>query len=209
MLADIIRPSSTAILCMEMQRGVVGDLSNLNTLRRIVEGAGMPGHLSELVNAGRIAGVGIAYCNFVRRRDDELNAYNCRILARLRRYEGHLVEGSASAELIPELSVEPGDVVSERSHGMSPFTGTGLDGRLRDKGVKTIIATGVSLNVGVVGMTIEAVGLGYDVVIPSDCVSGFPQDYADAVLANCLGAMATIVESPEIIAGWRQSMESD
>ena len=193
---------------MEMQRGVVGDFSNLNALRRIVEGAGMPRHLSELVNAGRSAGVSIAYCNFVRRRDDSLNAYNCRVLARLQRYEGHLVEGSPSAELIPELSVEPGDVVSERSHGMSPFTGTGLDAVLRDKGIKTIIATGVSLNVGVVGTTIEAIGLGYEVVIPSDCVCGFPQDYADAVMANCLGAMATIVDSSEIISGWRQSAQS-
>lgn len=203
MLSDIVRPASTAILCMEMQRGVVGDLSNLRSLRQAVEASEMPRRLSALMDAGRRVGVPIAYCNMVRYADSERNGTNCPILARLARYEGHLVHGSASAEIIPELSILPGELVSERSHGLSPFAGTGLDDWLRSRGVRTVIATGVSVNVGILGMSIEAVGHGYEVVVPSDCTSGFPQEYVEAVLANSLAAVATIVKSADIIDAWR------
>ena len=45
---------------------------------------------------------------------------------------------------------------------------------LRSCGASTVIATGASLNVGILGMVIEAINRGYDVAIPTD--------YAEAVL---------------------------
>ena len=41
------------------------------------------------------------------------------------------------------------------SDSISPFHGTELDAILRNLGVRTVVATGVSVNVGVLGMTIE------------------------------------------------------
>src|SRR6185369_4963973 len=70
-----------------------------------------------------------------------------------------LFYGSHSARNIPEITPKPEDFVSSRYHGMSPFTGTSLDMALRNMGIKTVIATGVSLNVGIFAMVCEAVGL--------------------------------------------------
>ncbi len=56
---------------------------------------------------------------------------------------------------------------------MSPFTGTSLDTWLRSLGVETVVATGVSVNLGVLGLAIEAVNLGYRVVVPGTPSPGF------------------------------------
>ena len=38
-----------------------------------------------------------------------------------------------------------------RLHGMTPFTSTSLDQILRNLGIRTVVATGVSVNLGVIG----------------------------------------------------------
>ena len=54
--------------------------------------------------------------------------------------------------------------------------------------MRTVVATGVSVNLGVFGLAIEAVNLGYTVVVPRETVAGLPQEYAEAILANTLPA---------------------
>lgn len=87
------------------------------------------------------------------------------------------------------------DLVSHRHHGMTPFTGTSLDSLLRSLGVDHLVICGVSLNVGVLGAVIEAVGLGYEVTIPTGAVVGIPADYAAGVLRNSLAPLAILVSS--------------
>ena len=85
---------------------------------------------------------------------------------------------------------------------MSPFSGTPLDAMLRSEGARAVIATGVSLNMAILGLTIEAVNLGYEVIIPTDCVAGFPAEYGEAILANTLAYMATLTTSDQILDAW-------
>jgi nicotinamidase-related amidase len=103
----------------------------------------------------------------------------------------HMILGEPSTEVIPELGPEPGDLDCVRLHGMSPFTGTDLDPKLRSLGVDTVIATGVSLNVGILGLVIEAINHGYHVVLVKDCVGGYPPEYAEMVLEHSLKRITT------------------
>jgi nicotinamidase-related amidase len=98
--------------------------------------------------------------------------------------------------------------VIERLHGMSPFSGTPLDAMLRSEGAQAVVATGVSLNVAILGLTIEAANLGYEVIIPTDCVAGIPIEYGEAILANTLGYLATLTTSKGIIAAWSLARSS-
>jgi nicotinamidase-related amidase len=75
---------------------------------------------------------------------------------------------------------------------VSPFTGTSLDATLRNLGVKVVVVTGVSVNLGVLGCCIEAVNLGYQVAVPTDAVAGVPADYAASVVATTLSLVATL-----------------
>ena len=40
-------------------------------------------------------------------------------------------------------------------------------------------------------------------MLPRDAVAGFPRDYVDAVFANTLGAVASVVTTAELLAAWR------
>ena len=65
-----------------------------------------------------------------------------------------------------------------------------------------MVATGVSVNLGVLGLAIEAVNLGYRVVVPRDTVAGIPVEYADAVLDNTFPLITTLTTVDDLLAVW-------
>ena len=68
---------------------------------------------------------------------------------------------------------------------------------LRNLGIRTVVATGVSV---ITGLTIEAVNAGYQVVIPHQAVTGTPDDYVEAMFANMLRLLATITSVDDVVA---------
>lgn len=202
-LSAILDPTHTAVLTMELQRGVMGDLAMLPDLRDECAATGMLGHVHDLLAAARTAGARVVHCTAEFREDRQGSGTNAPML-RSSAKGGSLIAGTPSAEVVPELDRQPGDLVVPRLHGMTPFTGTSLDAMLRNLGVRTVIATGVSLNVGVTGMVIEAVGLGYEVVVPPDAVAGLPREYAEQVLQHTIPVIAYRIPTAQIIATWHE-----
>jgi nicotinamidase-related amidase len=197
-LASLVAPGTTAVLTMEIQRGVVGDLSSFPQLAEAAQGLFEP--VRSLLARARTIGAPVIHCTAEFRADRAGSTANCQLIAAMIRNPEHLLEGTAPTELV--IPAEEGDLVSSRFHGVSPFSGTSLDIWLRSLGVTTIIATGVSVNLGVLGLAIEAVNLGYQVVVPRDTVAGIPQTYADAVLDNTFPLIATVTTSEKILAAW-------
>jgi nicotinamidase-related amidase len=111
--------------------------------------------------------------------------------------------GTPGVRLVPELGDDPRDIVVPRLHGMTPFTSTSLDQILRNLGIRTVVATGVSVNLGVFGMVLTALDLGYQVVLVRDAVAGVPGEYAQAVIENSLSLVSTVVTSDELVAAWK------
>ena len=203
-LRELLDPRSTAILTMELQRGVVGDLAAMPHLRDAVEAEdGLP-HTARLLAAARAVGAPVIHCTAMFRPDRVGSPVNTPFAAASRKQPVTLVIGSPEAEVVPDLAREASDLESARMHGMAPFIGTDLDPTLRAEGIRTVVATGVSLNVGIFGLVLEAVNLGYRVVIASDCVTGLPADYAAAVLEHSLSLLATQLTSQEILDVWQQ-----
>lgn len=201
-LRALIEPGSTAIVTMECQRGVIGDLATFPALRDAVAETSLVESLVAVVTAGRSSGALIVHALAQFRADRVGSPTNAPLLAYAATIPGQLEEGSAAAEVIPELGPEPTDIASARRHGVSPFTGTDLDAILRSRGITTVVAVGVSLNVGIVGLCIEAVNLGYRVVLPLDATVAVPPSYADAIVTNTLSQLATITDSASVISAW-------
>ncbi len=201
-LEDLVQPERCAVITMEVQRGVVGDLSCIPLLQKTVEASGLIANTQGLLASARPAGVRVIHATAAFRRDRAGSFQNVPMVNALLRNPDHLIEGSPEAEVVPELGPEPEDLLSPRFHGMSPFTNTPLDAMLRSLGVGTVIATGVSLNVGILGLAIEAVNRGYHVVVPRDCVVGFPQEYGDAILEHTLAQLGKICEAADIAKIW-------
>ncbi|CAB4863072.1 unannotated protein [freshwater metagenome] len=201
-LAETVAPRHTAVLTMEMQRGVCGDLATMAVIAQAVSAAGAAFSAGALLRAARHQAIPVVHCTFSLLADRSGTPLNAPLIKMLARRAEHLLAGTAATELLPELEADPGDLISDRHHGFSPFTGTDLDHLLRVRGVTTVVVAGVSLNLGIPGTVIEAVNLGYQVVVARDCVVGMPAEYGEAMVQNTLSMVATIATSDELIAAW-------
>jgi nicotinamidase-related amidase len=201
-LSEVAAPEACAVLTMEIQRGVIGDLSSFPQLAEAARDAGVVPNAVRLLGAARARGVPVVHCTAEFRADRAGSTVNCQLVAAALRNPDHLLAGTPSTELIGGIGPVPGDLVSTRLHGVSPFTGTSLDIWLRNLGVRTVVATGVSVNLGVLGLAIEAVNLGYSVVVPRDAVAGLPADYADAVLDQTFPLIAAVTTVDGVIDAW-------
>lgn len=201
-LAELLAPSSTAVVTMEMQRGVIGDLASIPALARAVREVGLIGDVARMLAAGRAAGVTVCHAMAEWRADRAGMVINAPLLATLAANPDQILAGSPAADLVSALGPEPTDLVSVRRHGLTPFTGTDLDMILRNSGVRTIVATGVSVNVGVLGLVLSGVDLGYHLVVPTDAVAGVPPHYAAEVLHHTVSHVATLCSVDDVIAAW-------
>jgi nicotinamidase-related amidase len=199
-LAEIAAPRHTAIVTQECQEGVVGRDAGLAVLAEEARREAVP-NIERLLPAARDAGVKVVHC-LVQRRPDGLGAnHNAKIFAVGRNVD--IGPGSAGASLLPELGPAPTDVVLHRSHGIGPMGGTDLDITLRNLGVSTIVAVGVSVNVAIINLVMDAVNLAYRVVVPRDAVAGIPTDYATAIVDNTLSLLATVTTTDDLIEAWK------
>ena len=190
---------------MEIQRGVVGDLTAFPLLAEAAQRTGVVPNTARLLRAARSLGIHVIHCTAEFRADRAGSTVNCQLIGAMVRNPDHLLVGTPATELIHDIGPEPSDLVSARFHGVSPFAGTSLDIWLRSLGVETVIVTGVSVNLGVLGMAIEACNLAYRVVVPRDAVAGIPADYADAVLDNTFPLIATMTTSDDLLAAWGET----
>jgi biuret amidohydrolase len=187
---------------MELQRGVCGDRAPSPHLADACSSTGMIDATARLLDTARRFGATIVHCTFTIRPDGRGTRFDLPLMAAARADERYLRQGDPSAELIPQIGPQPGDLVSERHHGVSPFTGTDLDALLRSLGIHNVVITGVSLNVGVTGAVIEAVNLGYRVIVPTDAVVGLPVEHGAKVLRHALAYIAELTTVDELLAPW-------
>jgi nicotinamidase-related amidase len=202
-LTGLLAPESTAVVTVEMQRGVIGDRVSGNALRRAVRDGRMIPAAVRLVAAARAAGVRVVHATVALRADRAGLTINNRLMAIALSGQDLVLEGTPEAELIPELGPDPADIVCGRRHGLTPFTGTELDSILRNLGVRTIVPAGVSVNVALLGTCLTAADLGYRVVLPVDAVTGVPEDYATAVIEHTLALIANPATVDQVVAAWK------
>ncbi|MGP0032771.1 MAG: cysteine hydrolase family protein [Acidimicrobiales bacterium] len=192
-------PLPTAVLTMELQRGVVGDLSVFPELAAAAEARGIVRQTARLLARFRRADLPVVHCTAAFRADRAGTVVNTPLHAAVLRRPDHMLEGTAAVELVPELGVQSTDHVSARRHGVSPFTGTPLRSTLDALGARVLVVTGVSVNLGVFGLCIEAVNLGYQVVVASDAVAGVPLGYADDMVARSLSLVASLHTVDQVV----------
>jgi nicotinamidase-related amidase len=199
-LAALVDPAHTALVTQECQNGVIGDESTLPVLAD--EARAIRPNLGRLAVAARAVGVPVLHALAARRADGLGSNTNARLFAGVKKSPVPFLPGSPATQVIPELGPEPTDFQTTRLHGLGPFSGTDFDALLRNLGVTTVVAVGVSVNIGLTDLVFDAVNLGYQVVIPRDAVAGVPRAYAEAVLDNTHSLLATLVTTDDLVALW-------
>lgn len=200
MKPELVNPAHTAIVTQELQGAVVGPDAGLAALAREAEREALP-NIARLLPVARAAGVKVVHC-LVQRRPDGMGAnHNAKLFA-IGASGVDITPGSPGATLLPQFGPEPTDLMLSRWHGLGPMGGTDLDAILRNLGVTTIVAVGVSLNVAIPNLVMDAVNAAYRVVLPRDAVAGVPTEYGTAIIDNTLSLLTTVTTTNELIAAW-------
>ena len=193
-------PQSAALVISECQRGIL-DLTASVTPALAAQAAerGIVPRIAKLARAFRAAGLPVVHCHIAHRHDLAGIKPNS-LLGALAIKNRTLIAGTPATLPPPELAPRPGDHVSIRTTGLTAFYGTDLDATLRLRNVETIVLTGVSIDVAIPGLALEAVNRGYYVRIPADCVAGTSARSYEFMMGGLLPLVARITDAAAVLA---------
>jgi nicotinamidase-related amidase len=203
-------PAATALLVIDMQRdflepGGFGALlgNNVSLLARVVE------PLQGVLAMARAAGLMVVHTREGHRPD--LSDCPPSKLARGRLEVGIgaagpkgrvLVRGEPGHDIVPELAPAKGEVVIDKP-GKGSFYATDLELLLRNRGITSLIVTGVTTEVCVHTTVREANDRGFECLVLEDCVgSYFPEFHRVALemVAAQGGIFGWVTHSSELLA---------
>ena len=189
-----------ALVISECQRGVLdADVAVFPGIAQHAAERGVVDNIAALAHAFRNAGRPVVHC-LIEHREDLAGVRPNSLLGSLALKHRRMIVGTPDVEVPPPIAPRPGDFVSSRATGITAFYGTDLDATLRLQGVDALIVTGVSTNVALPGMTIEAVNRGYSVLIPEDATAGNSPATHAFMIDNLLSLLARMTTTKDVIA---------
>lgn len=203
-VAALVDPAHTAVVTSECQNSVIGPVSMLPALSAAAAQTVVPNG-ARVCAAARAAGAVVVHCVAGRRPDDRGSNANARLFGAVLKAPVVPLLGTAATEVIDQFAQADSDFVLSRIHGLGPMAGTDLDPVLRNLGVSTVVVIGVSVNVAITNLVMDAVNNGYQAVLVRDAVAGVPASYADAVIDNTLALLATVVTTDDLVGYWRSA----
>ena len=149
---------------------------------------GVVGNARSVLTAARQAGVPVFYTRVVYQPGYPGLIVNGPLFEGIQP-AGAFIAGGKGVEILPELTPQEGDTVLDNGR-VSAFTDTDLHDKLRERGIGTVVLTGVSTHITVQSSALAASDLGYRVVIVSDATS------ADSAASHehALSALAVLCE---------------
>jgi nicotinamidase-related amidase len=200
-IANFLQPGRAALLLSEVQRSVIGDRARLEAMAAVAATAEVIPNSARLAAAARANGGTVVHCLASLDPERFGRNTNARLFMASKRGGSAPPYDPACDVPCPEVWQE-GDVLSLRHHGLNPMADSQLDHRLRNAGIAAVVIAGVSLNVAIPNLAMDAVNNGYQVIIARDAVAGFPADYAEPMLAHTLATIATLATTDDIAAAW-------
>lgn len=180
---------STALLVIDMQRdflepGGFGEVlgNDVRALRRAISPT------KRVLDALRSLGMFVVYTREGHRSDLADLPPSKKARGRLSRGIGDqgpmgriLVRGEKGHDIIPELAPAPGEPVIDKP-GKGAFYATDLEAVLRNRGVGSLIVTGVTTEVCVHTTVREANDRGFECLVLEDCVASYFPEFQVAAI---------------------------
>lgn len=201
MLETKIDLKKTALLVVDMQNDLVkvkegpgGELSQMIESNQVVE------NIAKVVAAARKAGMPIAFIAHIGREDgaDMVPTITDVMLEGTAQKWSGCVEGTPGADFVDELRPMPGDYVVKKRKG-NAFYASDLELLLRNRGVDTVIITGVVTN-GCIQATVRgARERDFHVIVLSNCCAASSQELHDYPMKNAFPNSGRVRTSDEMV----------
>lgn len=196
-IKEIVNPEHTAVVVWDVQNALVNNIFNkkefLSTLKTVITKA-------------REKGVPIIYSKIT----PLLPQYNSSwaIYSTMRRYGVNdpaklppfMKSGTIDAEIASDVTPSADDIVINK-HTASLFIGTHIEYLFRNKGIETIVFTGISTEFGVASSARDASNRGFYPVVVSDGVSSMDKEIHELAL-KVLTKIVIVTPTAEILKAW-------
>ncbi len=200
MTEPLCDPTTTAVLFVECQKGLLGDISIMKTIRD--SAAPVIPALGRLAHGSRQVGAWVAHLTYFPLANNRSTNRRPPLFKRLNDAMDPWHKDHPACQPIDEIGVEPRDLLLPRNTGLSPTYGTETFKLLRNIGVTTIVMAGISANVAIPVAAVEAVDEDFDVIIPSDAVAGAPPEHVASMMKHTLPFIARMTTVDALLAGW-------
>ncbi len=197
-LGEIIEPEHTGLVVWDVQNALVNNIFNREEFL---------GNLKKLLNKAREKGVSVIYSKITPLPVHYNSSWN--IYSMMKRYKvddpsklpQFMKPGTTDADITAEIEPSVEDVVLNK-HTASLFIGTHIEYMLRNRGIETLIFTGIATEFGVASSARDASNRGFYPVIASDCVSSMDREMHEFTL-KVMTRMSIVTTGAEIIKNWR------
>ncbi len=197
-LKEIVAPEHTALIVWDVQNALVNNIFNkkefLTNLKTIIHGA-------------REKEIPIFYTKITPLPADYNSSWS--IYMMMRRYGADdpaklpqfLKSGTTDADIPSDVAASNKDVVINK-HTASLFIGTHVEYMLRNKGIDTVVFTGIATEFGVASSARDASNRGFYPVVIEDCVSSMDKEMHEMSL-KVLSRLCIVIPHAEVIKEWR------
>ena len=196
-LKEIIDPNHTALLVWDVQNLLVNRIFNKKEFLK---------DLKSLLEIARDKNVPIIYSKITPLPKDYESSF--RTFMFMKRFKikdpeklpRFLVPGTPEAEIPSEVAPSDTDIIIEKNTA-SIFIGTNFEYLMRNKGIDTILFTGISTEFGVASSARDSCNRGFYTVVVEDCVSSFNQKMHEMTL-DILKTICLVKTSQNIVKEW-------
>ena len=192
-------PGTKALLFVECQRGVIGDLSVLPALAEAAQPA--LAAMARLAAGARNAGVQVVHLTYLPLAGGRSASQRSPLMhATTSTAAWH--DSDAALDIVPEIGLGPDDLVLPRHQGISPVHRTEVLSVLRNMAMDEIVVAGVSTNLAVPLVAVGAADEDFAVTVATDATVGTPAGHHASMLRHSLAFVARLVTTDELLAEW-------
>ncbi len=197
-LTEMVAPEHTALVVWDVQNGLANAIFNKVEFAK---------NLKAFIAAARKKNIPVIYTKITPLPRQYESAF--RLYTQMRRagvddpekLPLFMQPGSPESEIYPDVAPLASDTVLNK-HTTSIFIGTHFESMMRNKGIETLIFTGITTEIGIDSSARDSANRSFYTIVVEDCVSSADKESHDSTL-KVLKKVCVVATSKDIAKEWK------